>query len=643
MPPPLVGDTYYGGGVTVMCIFREKNLLLLAMSAFIAGNLVLPVGAAAAFELPDTGQTLCYNTTSNAPDSCSSTGQDGEFAINPMNYTVNIGSDCALNDALKCTVTDNNTGLTWQSYATSMYNWYQASGTFQGYSNPNPIRNICGEMSLGGYTDWRIPTRKELLSIVDYSVPTPGPTVNAASFLPTSAAAYWSYNTASVGYMSTAWGVSFRTGKTATDYQYSYMMLRCVRGPQVNQSFTNNNDGTITDNNTGLLWQWGETSAKSWSDALAACNTLSLAGSSDWRLPNIRELVSILGEAQLNPTLNTTFFPNVVSSGYWSSTSSATDPGSAWLVNFSNGSTDTGSKSSALYSRCVRGSSVSSLAPPVVATTAISDITKTTATGGGDVTSGGSGAVSARGVCWRSSVNPTTDDSCISGGTGTGPFVSAITGLAPNTQYHVRAYATNTAWTTYGDDVIFTTSSLPPSVSTTALSSITQTSASGGGNVTDDGGGAVSACGVCWSESANPTILDNLATGDNCLLHPFSSSITGLSALTSYHVRAYATNPAGTSYGEDISFTTNYCQIDVQRGGTSYSLIQDAITNGSGSEIKAVARTFQESLSFTNNSDLVFSGGCACGLGSISGVTNLHGSITIAGSGGVTVSNVSVY
>jgi hypothetical protein len=626
-----------------MCIFRVKNLLLLAMSAFIAGNLVLPVEAAAAFKLPDTGQTLCYNTTSNEPDSCSSTGQDGEFAINPMSYTVNIRSDCALNDALKCTVTDNNTGLTWQSYATSIYNWYQASGTFQGYSNPNPIRNICGEMSLGGYTDWRIPTRKELLSIVDYSVPEPGPTVNAASFLPTSAASYWSYNTASVGYMSQAWGVSFRTGKTATEYEYSYMMLRCVRGPQVNQSLTNNNDGTITDNNTGLMWQRGETGAKSWSDALAACNALSLANYTDWRLPNVRELVSILGEAQLNPTLNTTFFPNVVSSGYWSSTSSATDPDRAWLVNFSNGSTDTGSKSSALYSRCVRGSSVSSLAPPVVATTAISDITTTTATGGGDVTSGGSGSVSARGICWKSSVNPTTDDSCISGGTGTGPFASAINGLAPNTQYHVRAYATNTAWTTYGDDVIFTTSSAPPTVITAAVTSITATTASSGGNITSDGGGAVSECGVCWSQSANPTISDSRDPKLNCSLGQFTSSISGLSALKSYHVRAYATNPAGTSYGEDISFTTNLCESDVTRGGTSYGTIQEAITSGSGTEITAVARVFQENLSFTNSSALALNGGYACGFGPVSGVTTVHGTITIAGSGSITVSNVAVY
>jgi hypothetical protein len=108
-------------------------------------------------------------------------------------------------------------------------------------------------------------------------------------------------------------------------------------------------------------------------------------------------------------------------------------------------------------------------------------------------------------------------------------------------------------------------------------------------------------------------------------------------------VRAYATNPAGTSYGEDISFTTNYCQIDVQRGGTSYGSIQEAISSGSGSEIKTAARVFTEDVSLTNSSDLVFTGGWACGLVTLNGVTTVHGTITIAGSGGVTVSNVAVY
>jgi prepilin-type processing-associated H-X9-DG protein len=187
--------------------------------------------------------------------------------------------------------------------------------------------------------------------------------------------------------------------------------------------------------------------------------------------------------------------------------------------------------------------------------------------------------------------------------------------------------------------------SLPPTVTTSAISAKTDTTASGGGNVTSDGGDPNTTRGVCWGMSANPVyVLGPGCTSDGAGTGLFTSSITGLLAITSYHVRAYATNSGGTAYGEDISFTTNLCAIDVQRGvGTSYGTIQEAITSGSGPEIKAVARTFQESVSFTNGSGLTFTGGYACGLSSVSGVTSVHGTVTIAGTGGVTVSNVAVY
>jgi hypothetical protein len=183
---------------------------------------------------------------------------------------------------------------------------------------------------------------------------------------------------------------------------------------------------------------------------------------------------------------------------------------------------------------------------------------------------------------------------------------------------------------------------LPPSVTTAAISAKTDTTASGGGNVTSDGGDPNTTRGVCWGMSANPVyVLGPGCTSDGAGTGLFTSSITGLTAFTSYHVRAYATNSGGTAYGEDISFTTNLCAIDVQRGGTSHISIQDAVSSGSGPEIKAVARTFQESVSFTNSSGLTFTGGYACGLSSVSGVTTLSGNMTI-NSGSVTVENLVI-
>jgi hypothetical protein len=98
--------------------------------------------------------------------------------------------------------------------------------------------------------------------------------------------------------------------------------------------------------------------------------------------------------------------------------------------------------------------------PTVFTTAPISNITSITATGGGNVTSSGWASVTSKGVCWSTSVDPTIADSCTVDGTGTGEFTSSITGLSPATIYHVRAYATNTGGTAYGDDVTFSTNAV---------------------------------------------------------------------------------------------------------------------------------------------------------------------------------------
>ena len=94
---------------------------------------------------------------------------------------------------------------------------------------------------------------------------------------------------------------------------------------------------------------------------------------------------------------------------------------------------------------------------PTVTTTAISNIDKTTATGGGNVTADGGATVTARGICWSTSQNPTISGSHTTDGTGTGSFTSSMTGLAANTTYYLRAYATNSAGTAYGEELSFTT------------------------------------------------------------------------------------------------------------------------------------------------------------------------------------------
>jgi uncharacterized protein (TIGR02145 family) len=100
---------------------------------------------------------------------------------------------------------------------------------------------------------------------------------------------------------------------------------------------------------------------------------------------------------------------------------------------------------------------------------------------------------------------------------------------------------------------------------------ITETWASSGGTITNNGGETVTARGVCWSLSANPTILDNKTT-DGTGIGTFTSMLTGLTTNTTYYVRAYATNKAGTGYGNDVIFTTTATFTD-SRDNHAYKVV----------------------------------------------------------------------
>ena len=202
--------------------------------------------------------------------------------------------------------------------------------------------------------------------------------------------------------------------------------------------------------------------------------------------------------------------------------------------------------------------STSAVTLPSISTSSISSITTSSASGGGNVTSDGGGSVTSRGVCWSSSTStPTTSSSSTSSGSGIGSFSSSLTGLSSNTTYYVRAYAINSAGTAYGSVVSFRTSTVSlPTISTNSISSITTSSASGGGNITSDGGGSVTSRGVCWSSSTSNPTTSNSIVSNGSGIGSFSVSITGLSSNTTYYVRAYATNSAGTAYGSVVSFSS---------------------------------------------------------------------------------------
>jgi hypothetical protein len=119
--------------------------------------------------------------------------------------------------------------------------------------------------------------------------------------------------------------------------------------------YTDNLDGTITDNVTGLMWEKDSgTSTYTWENAKTHCNDLPLAAHKDWRLPTREELRSIVDYGQYASAINTTFFPNTQSGDYWSSTTYWEDTSRAWRVSFRSGSDDTLDKTSTNYVRCTR-------------------------------------------------------------------------------------------------------------------------------------------------------------------------------------------------------------------------------------------------------------------------------------------------
>ncbi|MDP4103308.1 MAG: hypothetical protein Q8935_00025 [Bacillota bacterium] len=195
------------------------------------------------------------------------------------------------------------------------------------------------------------------------------------------------------------------------------------------------------------------------------------------------------------------------------------------------------------------------LAAPTVTSDNISAITASTATGGGNVTSAGGAPVTERGICWATTTGPTTASNRTIDGTGVGVFTSSITGLSGGTTYYVRAYAKNSGGTSYGTEKSFTTLKAP-TVTTEAVSSTPGEIPIGNGNITDLGSPNPTAHGICWNTTGTPTTSDSkVDRGAASVTGAFTVSMSDLKTGTTYYVRAYATNSAGTVYGNQVTFT----------------------------------------------------------------------------------------
>jgi uncharacterized protein (TIGR02145 family) len=214
---------------------------------------------------------------------------------------------------------------------------------------------------------------------------------------------------------------------------------------------------------------------------------------------------------------------------------------------------------------------------PVVITSAISNITTTSAQCGGEVTSSGNGTVSERGICWDTTGNPSLQNYIghIISGSGTGVFSNTLSGLIDGTIYYIIAFATNEKGTSYGEIKSFPTLQLSiPIVLTNEVTGITSYTANCGGEVIGDGNGTVTSRGVCWDLNTDPIIGNCLGyTTDGEGIGSFNSSITGLYEGNTYYVRAYAINEEGIAYGTNVTFISWKCGDELNYEDEAYNTV----------------------------------------------------------------------
>ena len=290
----------------------------------------------------DTGQVLCYddsNVIACPQEGETFYGQDAQYASAQPAYVDNGDG----------TVTDLNTGLMW----------IQDPGEKMTYSDAIASAE---DFSFAGYDDWRVPTIKELYSLVDFSgvddaVSGTDPFIDTDFFVfeygdplqgEREIDSQWVTSSIYTGSVMSSqecfFGVNFADGRNQmlshrreqTDKGY---FLRLVRGPENygGNQFVDNGDGTVSDLTTGLTWQQTDSGAgMDWSDALAYCESLALAGQDDWRLPNIKELLYIVdydrgpdetGSAAIDPLFSVSSIANEAGQAdypfFWSSTTHA--------------------------------------------------------------------------------------------------------------------------------------------------------------------------------------------------------------------------------------------------------------------------------------------------------------------------------
>jgi hypothetical protein len=372
-------NIYYNGNAECGTYDLQNGGQLIPVQAFFRTGLV-----------PDTGQTASYTDVF---------GEDSDYTANPQSFTKldESGNELASGATVFSMVRDNVTGLIWEvkhnkdetvnyddpNDGDNKYTWYNGTtgqpcdGTIDAY----PCRAYCfdtldflndlNSANYGGRNDWRLPTQKELASLFQFVNSAASGSAIDVTYFPSMYYIHFDYLTYWTStlfpeneYLDVSY-VNFYSGGTWEGPFYSSLYVRAVSGSeQAANDFVNNSDGTVTDQATGLMWQLSAPSdnvpdllnpidadnTRPWEDALVWAEELILnndgawtsgapnasgAKYDDWRLPNAKELFSLVDENHFSPSIDAAYFPNTLGGfKYWSSTVAAPNTTSSKTINF---------------------------------------------------------------------------------------------------------------------------------------------------------------------------------------------------------------------------------------------------------------------------------------------------------------------
>jgi hypothetical protein len=236
-------------------------------------------------------------------------------------------------------LSDEVTGLVWQrTLDAKLRTWEDA-------------KQYCACLSVDGVSGWRVPSRIELVSLVDFSKASPS--INTEAFPDTTNENFWTSSvvTFDAGLVYLVFFLNGHTTYSQLDYEYR---ARCVRSaePAPAERYSSEN-GTVLDRQTTLTWQRViPKSLYTWADATKYCAGLDLSGPG-WRLPTINEVQTLVDESH-NPSIDLTAFPATPSEYFWSSSRVVDDIARAWTTFFTNGSTYSFAITGLKNVRCVR-------------------------------------------------------------------------------------------------------------------------------------------------------------------------------------------------------------------------------------------------------------------------------------------------